>query len=518
MTSLTDDAYVGTLHYKKLEPPVKSLEERFIADTNITKGEVVQLKTNGNIESITGTDIITPAFPVAPFQQFVGTGGTPQAHTSVLYTSELQVLIGYENTSLRNVNLVYGDIDKTATSPFTFKTPKVIYQAPGSNTILYQRSILDADFRDPTSARGVCIWAETGSGATVGTYIVPWIYTYAGNNLAVGTNPTQVSASAIDFDATYINGSAFTDQIWIITSNNLLLLAELDYGSLIATIQSPSQQVDSSLTTLINPRITDYEGNNGLYVMCFYSNGATPLGRSIQIDAYPTFTLGAVGVNTTTGALFHISKKRDGTKIYCICNQSSPGVGFTVWDYDESSASFTISTSTNVSSGNPAAIEYLNANGTNYLVWFSEGYISNLPFAGFYNLDTNSNAPFTLTASSPCDFGAIGVIEQDLDIVYAWQGPGDGRAALCNLGNRTTNLNASRIIGIADEDGVIGQQIRVAVLGSVGETNVDTLAPLEDVYVEFDGTISKTPVIGDVRIGKGLTTRDVLLSTEPQTI
>lgn len=521
MTSLTDDAYVGTLHYKQLDPPIKSLEELFITDTLVSKGQVVQLKTNGHIEAISGTDTIAPAFPVAPYQQFVGTGGTPQAHTSVLYTSELQVLIGYENTSSRNVNLVYADIDKTSATPFTFKAPQLIYQAPGTNTLVYQRCILDVDYKDPFTARGVAIWAEAGTGASVGTYIVPWLYTYAGNVLAVGTAPSQLSSSVVDFDATFIYGAGFSLQVWVITGDNLLQSVQLDFGSLIATIQTPSQVVDSSAVNLINPKITDFEGDNGLYVMCYYSNGGIPKGRSIQIDNFPSFTLGAVATNTTSGTLYDITKKslRSGNNIiYVLCNQSSPGVGFTEWTYDETTASFSVSTSTNVSSGNPAAIEYLVANGTNYLVWFSEAYIVNYPVGGFYNLDTNSNTGFTLVTSSPADFGAIGVIEQDLDIVYAWQGTGDGRACLCNLGDRTTNLNANRIIGIADEDGEIGSRIRVAVLGSVAETNVNTLAPLEDVYVDFNGVISSTPLIGDVNIGRGLTTQDTLLSTNPKSI
>jgi hypothetical protein len=515
MTSLGKHAYVGTLNYEKLVPAVSTIARSFVADTDIQKGRVVQLKSNGNVEEISGNDTIAPQFPVAPYQQFVGTGSTPQAHTSVLYTSELQVLIGYENTAGRNFNLVYADIDKTSANPFTFKPPQLIYQAPGTNTISFQRCILDEDFKDPNTARGVAIYAEAGTGASVGTYIVPWLYTYANNNLAVGTQPAQLSSSVVDFDATFIKGSGFSLQVWVITGDNLLQLVHLDFGSLIGTIDTTKKRVDNTLLNLVNPKITDYEGNEGLYVMCFYSNGGQPKGRSIQIDNFPSSTLGAVALNTTTGTLYDITKRSKGNDIYLICNQSSPGVGFTKWTYDESTATFSVSISTNVSSGNPASIEYLEANNTNYLVWFSKGYMSNLPFGGFYNLDTASNTGFTLVNSAPADFGAIGVIEQDLDIVYAWTGQGDGRCVLCNLGDRTTNLNADRVIGVANETKKSGERVEVNALGSISEVAGTTLAPLGDTYVDYKGNITQLPDIGEVKIGKAIGENDILLSPNP---
>lgn len=520
MTSLGKNCYVGTLNYKKLVPAVtlSALEKTFVADTNIAEGKVVQLKTNGKIEEISGTETIAPAFPVQPYQQFGGTGTSPGPHTEVLYTSQTQVIISYEDTSARQVALRYADIDKNSTTPFTFKTPVVVYQAPGSNTITYNRSILDADFRDPATARGITLYAEAGTGASVGTYIVCWIYTYASNTIQVGT-PVQVSPNVLDFDATFIPGAGFTNQLWIITGNNLLQLALLDFSALTSTLQTPTQVVDGSLVNLTNPRITPIEGNQGLYVMCFYSNGGVPKGRSIQIDSFPTFTLGAIATNTISGNLYAVTKKQPGLDIWVLCNQSSPGVGFTTWSFDESTATFSISTSVNLSSGNPIDIEYLNVAGVNYLVWFSEGYISNLPFAGYYNLDISNNTGFTLTPSAPADFGSIGVIDQDLDMVYAWSGTGDGRVALCNLGDRTTNLDAQKIIGVSTETKVTGEEVKVELLGSVSKvTTASALEPTGEVYVDFEGDISQRPVIGEVVIGKALTTNEALLHTNLQVL
>jgi len=508
MTSLGKNCYVGTLNYKKLVPPVSTLEKAFIADTDIEEGKVVQLKTNGNIEAISGSESVAPAFPIQPYQAFAGTGSGGIKRNSVMYADLNKVIIGVTNLAGTNIRLYYADIDKTSSTPLDFAPVQSIYTASG--TITFVECYLDKLYKDPSKARGISVFVETG-GSAPGTWVIGWEYDYSTKVASAGTK-VQIDASSTEVGAVWVDINKF----FTFTTLGNLQLNLIDWTNFTITPQTPVSSVATGIQN--QPRLTQYQTGGDLYVLCWFQKGFRITCVPVKVD-FPTFTIGVESQGTVGGNHAVTSEMLPGNIWYILANQNSPGVGIFDWTFDipNLTCSQTAPPSgTNVSSGGPMAIEYLPVAGVDYLVWFSEGYISNIPFAGYYNLATAANAPFTLTPSAPADWGALGVIDEDKDIVFAWTGTADGRACVCNLGDRTTNLNADRIIGVSKETKVTGQEVDIELLGSLSElTTNETFVPTKEVYVDFEGVVSQQPKIGEVSIGKAVSSNQALLHTTP---
>ncbi len=522
--SLGRSATVGTLYYKDLEPPVSTIEERFTAETAIEKDKVVMLKQNGKVEAVTGEDTLSPAFPVAPYDQYAPTGSGPGDYPSPMYISPSKVLFGYEDSGAKTLNFRYANVSKTNPDPFDFPdNPIVLYPAGSTNIINQSRFIFDELNASADKAQGVVVWNETGgTPAKTGTWIAAWSFDIGSRVASFGT-PVQLDGTSRDGDAVFLTDT----RICVIQANNTLRLLTVDWNTRILTINA-SSTVDPAATTFTFPQITKVVDGTDYFIQSWYVTGSPlrPKCTPQKIDLVTnSFTPGTSALATPSSSQVAVNKvPRDNKYFYPLMNLSSPGLGSQEWVFDKDTNTMTAGVSSfSLSAGAPNSIEYLQfippGGGAtkNYLVWFSEAYIVNYPTAGYYDLDTASNFGSTITTTAPGEPGGMAVLQDDLDIVLAWLGSGDGRCALCDLGDRTTNLNADRIIGVAKDSGAIGDNIRVELLGSVAEVDtLETLIPLSDVYVEADGKITQTKNIGDVKIGKALSATKILLTTTPE--
>lgn len=520
--SLGPSAVVGTLYYKDLEPPVSTIEERFTTDTDIDKDKVVMLKSNGNVEAVTGEDLLAPSFPVAPYQAYDSTGSAPGDYPSPMYIAPGKVLFGYERTSGRTLSIRYADVVSQTPDPFTFGAIQTVYTAGGTNNIQQNRFVFDEINASPTEAKGVAVWNETGgTAAKVGTWIVGWSFDIASQTVTSGT-PFQLQSSPVDADAVFLT----EDRLCVIQANNSVRLMTVDWTDKTFQVNATTTADVNPVPSYTIPQITKVIDGTDYYIQCWYVLGspARPFCTPQKIDlATNTFTKGTRGENVSISTDYAISHTpRENQFFYMLVNQSSPGLGIYEWTFDKDALSMTGGAGFSVSSGSPNAIEYLHfiqPDGTikNYVVYFNEGYISNYPTSGYFDLDTSSNFVSIITTATPGEPAGMAVLQEDLDIVLAWLGSGDARCALCNLGTRTTNLNANRVIGVAKDSGVVGDKIRVELLGSVAVVDtLETLVPLSDVYVEADGKITQTKNIGDVKIGKALSSTKILLTPTPE--
>lgn len=519
MTSLGKSCYVGTLHYEKLVPPVSTLEQSFTTDTDIEKGDVVQLKSNGNIEKVEISSYTQlPQFPVAPYQAFIGTGGVPQAYTSVLFTDLNRCLVGWENTSARTLNIQYWDIDKTFPTPFSFNPVNVVYTASGSNNLDYQRTLLDEINADVDNPRGVCIYAESGTGSSVGTYIFAWTFNYTTNTATTGTS-LQISTAPLDIDGVF----TAEDKVCVISSDNKLSQFLVNWAdpNKVITLNGTPANVSDSLTSITNPRINTFNTTTDTHVATFHTSTYVRV-RPFIVGA-TDFTAGNESNNASFSIfIYAVSKKYNALTCYLTANLASPGIGYNTISYNDTTDTMDWGAGfTSLSAGTPMSVEYLELSGIGkLLVWFNEGYITNYPTAGFYNLDTASNNSYIITSSAPADFATLGVLQEDADVILAWQGTGDGRCALCNIGDAVGNLNADRIIGISKENKSVGQDVDVKLLGSVADVSpkISTLSPVSECYVQVDGNLTQVPATGEVSLGKALTNGEILLTTNPTAI
>ncbi len=537
VSALGDRAVAGTLlcdelgsesqpvkkaYISEILPNPSKFSKSFVADTAIQEGEVVQLKSNGNIEKIEINNYTSlPQFPVAPYQQFVGTGGTPQAYTSVLFSDLNRCLIGYENTSQRSVNIVYGDIDTGFPNPFSFNPVNQLYQAPVGNTITMVRFIEEGFNPLVQKPRGLCIYSETGSGASVGTFMFAYEFDFITNTIVQGEK-TEFNTAGIEVDGVFIAENDFA----LYTADNKLEYWNVNWSDTGTPfpLSKENESAVSGLTSVQYPQINTFQATSGdRVVVCWYRNG---LGRAAKrpviIDTTSgQFTIGnenSGGTSTNTSG-YRITKKYNDQTCYSQENTGNPGISFLPHTYNPATNTLEIDGSfVNIGSGNCNGIEFLELTGIGkLLVWFCESYISNFPLAGFYNLDTASNFSQTIVSSAPASFGSIGIIQEDADVILGWQGPGDGRAVLCNIGDAVGNLNADRIIGVSDETKAIGESVKVNLLGSVGDVSnyAPPLNPVAECYVQLNGDITQVPATGEVAIGKALTSGEILLSPNP---
>jgi len=520
--SLGPSAVVGTLYYNDLEPPVSTIEERFTTDTDIEKDKVVMLKQNGNVEAVTGEDLLAPSFPVAPYQAYDTTGSAPGDYPSPMYIAPGKVLFGYERTSTRTLSIRYADVVSQNPDPFTFGSIQTVYTAGGTNSIQQNRFVFDEINKSPTEAKGVAVWNESGgTAAKVGTWIVAWSFDIASQTVTSGT-PFQLESSPFDADAVFLT----EDRLCVIQANNSVRLMTVDWTDKTFQINATTSADVAPIPSFTVPQITKVIDGTDYYIQGWYVLGipARPYCTPQKVDlGANTFTKGTRGQSFVTSADYAVTHTVNDDKFYVLANQNSPGLGFNTWTFSKSPLSMNGGgAGFNLSSGSPNSIEYLQfiqPGGTikNYIVYFNESYISNYPTAGYYDLDTNSNFVTNITTATPGEPGGMAVLQEDLDIVLAWLGSGDARCALCNLGTRTTNLNADRVIGVAKDSGVVGDKIRVELLGSVAVVDtLETLVPLSDVYVEADGKITQTKNIGDVKIGKALSSTKILLTPTPE--
>ncbi len=524
--SLGPSAVVGTLYYKDLEPPVSTIEERFTADTAIEKDKVVMLKQNGKVEAVTGNDALSPAFPVAPYQAYDGTGTGPGDYPSPMYISASKVLFGYEDSGAKTLNFRYAEVSKTSSPPFDFPdNPIVLYPAGTTNIINQSRFIFDELNASQSEARGVVVWNETGgTPIKTGTWIAAWSFDIGSRVASFGTPFSLFPTTGYDADAVFLTDT----RLCVLQANNRVNLMTVDWNTRILTLQVFVFADPAPIPTFTFPQITKVVDGTDYYIQSWYVTGSPlrPKCTPQKVDlATNSFTFGTSAVATPTSSQVAINKTpRDNKYFYPLMNLSSPGLGSQEWVFDKDTNTMTAGVSSfSLSAGAPNAIEYLQfippggGPTKNYLVWFSAAYIVNYPAAGYYDLDTASNFASTIVTSAPGEPGGMAVLQQDLDIVLAWLGSGDARCALCDLGDRTTNLNADRIIGVAKDSGAIGDNIRVELLGSVAVVDtLETLVPLSDVYVEADGKITQTKNIGDVKIGKALSATKILLTTTPE--
>ncbi len=519
----TPSHHVQKAYIDEIIPNPSKFTKSFVADTDILEGEIVQLKSNGNIEKIEINNYTAlPQFPVAPYQQFVGTGGTPQAYTSVLFSDLNRCLIGYENTSQRSVNLVYGDIDKGFPNPFSFNPVNQLYQAPVGNTITMVRFIEEGFNPLVQKPRGLCIYSETGAGASVGTWLFGYEFDFITNTVLMG-DKYKFNVAGIEADAVFLNENAFG----LYTADNTFEYWGVDWINT-GTEQFPLQKINevsvSALTTVQYPQVNTFEAVNGdRVVVCWYR---TTINRASKTPVIVDLVSGAVDIGTestggtsTGSAGYRITKNYDVQSCYSKEDRSNSWVSFLKHTYDPLTKTLAIDGSfVNIGSGDCNGIEFLELTGIGkLLVWFCEAYIVNYPLAGFYNLDTASNFSQTIVSSSPASFGSIGIIQEDADVILGWQGPGDGRAVLCNIGDAVGNLNSDRIIGVADETKATGQNVKVNLLGSVGDVSkvAPALSPVSECYVQLNGDITQVPATGEVSIGKALSSGEILLSPNP---
>jgi len=536
--SLGDRAIAGTLlcdelgsesqpvkkaYISEILPNPSKFSKSFVADTAIEEGEVVQLKSNGNIEKIEINSYTQlPQFPVAPYQQFVPTGGTPQAYTSVLFSDLNRCLIGYENTSQRSVNIVYGDIDKGFATPFSFNPVNVLYTAPVGNVITMVRFIEESFNPLVQKPRGLCIYSETGSGASVGSFMFAYEFDFITNTIKQGEK-TEFNVAGIETDGVFIDETAFC----LYTADNTLEYWGVDWidtGISTFPLQKINEASLSPSTSVQYPQINTFVATSGdRVVVCWYRNTLNRAAkRPVVIDTITgAFTIGteSSGGTSTGTAGYRITKKYNDQTCYSQENTGSPGISFLPHTYNPATNTLDIDGAfVSIASGNCNGIEFLELNGIGkLLVWFCEAYVVNYPIAGFYNLDTASNFSQTIVSASPSAFGSIGIIQEDADVILGWQGSGDGRAVLCNIGDAVGNLNANRIIGVADETKAIGESVKVNLLGSVGDVSkvAPPLSPVSECYVQLNGDITQVPATGEVAIGKALTSGEILLSTNP---
>ena len=368
--------------------------------------------------------------------------------------------------------------------------------------------------------RGICIYSEVGSGTTVGTYIFAYQFNFITNQVVTGEK-SKFNVAGLEADAVFIAES----ELCLLTADNKLEKWSVNWTD--TTTPYPMTKQDEiavfASPTIQYPQVNSFVDINGdTIVVCWYRNSLNRAAKTSVKVLASSFEVGNENSGgTTTGAAgYRITKNYDGFSCYSQENTGSPGISFLKHTYNSTTNTLEIDGSfVNIGSGDCNGIEFLNLTGIGkILVWFCEAYIVNYPIAGFYNLDTASNFTQTIVSSAPASFGSIGIIQEDADVILAWQGPGDGRAVLCNIGDAVGNLNADRIIGIADDTKTIGGSVDVHLLGSVGQIPAPTLEPVGKCYVQLNGEVTQIPATGEVEIGLGLSSNELLLNTKPTTL
>ena len=127
----------------------------FVASGTLPSGQTVALKTNGQVEAVSGVDFVSGA-------QSAATASVTIANQSIVSydTSQDRVVAGYATSSSNNFTLVAGQVSG---STITWGTPVIVESAiqPGNTfAICFLRSRLIRRFQAPAFLflAGRCFW------------------------------------------------------------------------------------------------------------------------------------------------------------------------------------------------------------------------------------------------------------------------------------------------------------------------------------------------------------------------
>ena len=132
------------------------------------------------------------------------------------------------------------------------------------------------------------------------------------------------------------------------------------------------------------------------------------------------------------------------------------------------------------------------------------GNANNLPVIVVADFDASQFSPVILDSVGDGSVGSS-AIDDDGDIVCVYNDLEDGKCVYGKIGNIISNLDPTKVLGVANDSAGVVTLIGVVRSGS-------GLTPNQKVYVSQKGVISNTTSFEDVEIGKAISSTNYILS------
>lgn len=492
MTSLGENCYVGTLNYQKLEPPVGTTGKKFkVQDSKtVVKDNVVMLNDTGEIYPIEFTGSKDFDLPIGT-EAIWGAGVNPQNPTNTHFVAEKEFIINYEEGG-NGVQMIGGEVDTLGN--FTYGTKQQVYSGNNPFTIT---SAIDGSTYGQAIVSGVSI-AYYGSGTT-GTFATAFTYDRAtkvftfGAQLQIGTATGQAGVAITSIDANrYIVSSPPDDSVYLLTISGTTTTKT-------TTLNVPAMNRRTAITKVSDTKVIVIYVNNSFFTdaqIVDIAGNALTLGN-IATSTYTNFNAFlATPILSSTGKFY---------------TSASVSVGFDqffgLYEYSYDAGTDTISinnTPKTETTGNFSGYDLAYYLPTNRII--VSGAFNSNPAILIVDYDNSTFTPQVL------DFTGSGgstssSIDSDGDIVVVYNDQGDGVSIYGTIGDIVSNLNPTKVIGVAEESG--SSFAVVSLNNSVCKASGLTING--SVFVSVKGEITDTTSFDAINIGRALSSADYLL-------
>jgi len=489
MTSLGKDCYCATLHYTTLDPPVSTNGKKFKVQDGktVSKDAVVMLNDTGEIYPIEYTGSRAFDLPIGAEHTW-GAGVNPQTPTNTHFVAEKEFIINYEEGS-GGTKVIGGAVDNLGN--FTYGTPTVI---SGTNNPYTIASAIDGSTYGSATVSGMSLShynsGSTGTFATAFTYAVATKTFTVGATLQIGTVGSDYPGVAItSIDAgKYIVSCSASKEVYLLTISGTTTTKT-------TTLSVPNMYRRSAITKISDTKV----------VVLYLKNNWKTDAQIVNI-AGNALTLGNVATSTfnnynnffTTAELSLTGKFYSTNTI-----MSGMSMNFGLYEYSYNAGTDTISINNTPKvepSGDFREADIAYYQPTNRIIVSGE-YNGN-PAILIVDYDNSTFTPQVLDFTGNGN-SSSSAIDNDGDIVAIYNDNNDGKSIYGAIGDIVSNLDPTKVIGVAEEGGI--------VLLNNSVCKASGLTPNGSVFVSQQGETSGTTSFDAINIGRALSTKEYLL-------
>lgn len=487
-----------------------------VASGTLSNGRMVNLKSDGTVEMVKETTVVTPDnIPAGSTTQF--NDGVAATQFAIAWNESLsnQFALVYFDTSDSRGKVVQGTVSGSTISfgaevqvngSGSFESPSICC-VPGTNDryVIVWRGL---------NERGKAVVAQT-SGTT---FVIGSEYTFPSSTSVYATCVAANWSNSGSFVVSYFdnsNGNYITCVAGSVNSTNI------SFGA--ATVVSSDNALGATSITFSKA----LSNNTGIVAYRRNSNGngyakvVTVSSTSLSFGAEATWnSSGTANSDYTNNGMFISAAQSGGSGTYAIVNKDeSTSYGY-IYGATVSGTTITFASGVafeSVALSSPPRIGFHKYTPSSLVVTYST---SSATYA--YSMSMSDSTVSFMTKhtvyAGTSTFAAVGFsnsASSDRTLAIAYRGASNVPYAVLGttgFSNTTNNLSSSLFIGASDGDYTNGQTARVLVKGAVSPAQ-SGLTVNSTYYVQANGTLSTTPASPSVLAGRALAADKILIGT-----